>query len=203
MESDKGRQILDHYYATCGLEGREPSWESLNAFLAETSYVHGAVKTRDAIDAAAWRLYEAQLKGWLGKDPFVSSGEPVELPEEDIIAIFFVGRKDRTGGHILPNRLRRKEFDRFADAFRKILERTRDTGDAGRIKKEPPTGSHLAAGGQLGQERAAPVQDRTVGLPLYLTLVPRPLGRRSGRGTDQPPAHQPVHRRELFPKAAA
>ena len=253
VESDKGRQILDHYYATCGLEGREPSWESLNAFLAETSYVHGAVKTRDAIDAAAWRLYEAQLKGSDGARGYASLMDLMRkmLPPEQlydcgesaktsywenlafqsftyrkieeyramqvqdnkrcgqymatcaILAAYekdgddvffrelhrFATRYERvfaqptrtklflakleeemclispraeelfdwvpvvsipdTGAVledilVLRNRLRRKEFDRFADAFRKILERTRDTGDAGRIKKE--LGGILAAG---------------------------------------------------------
>ncbi len=61
VESGKGREILDHYYAVYGLADRELSWELLDSFLAETSYVRGAVKTRDAIDAAAWKLYDAQL----------------------------------------------------------------------------------------------------------------------------------------------
>lgn len=61
-ESGKGLQILDHYYAAYGLAGREFSWEALDAFLTETSYVRSAVKTRDVIDAAAWKLYDAQLE---------------------------------------------------------------------------------------------------------------------------------------------
>lgn len=60
--SDGGMKILDHYYADYGLEGKEITWTALEELLAEASYVHNAVNTKDRVDKEAWGLYDAQLE---------------------------------------------------------------------------------------------------------------------------------------------
>ena len=56
-KSNKGLQILDHYYAEYALVGREVTWEALSSLLDETSFMTSRLKTTDLIDAKAWELY--------------------------------------------------------------------------------------------------------------------------------------------------
>ena len=62
LKNDKGLTILDQYYASYGLGDGEPTWEALHALLDEIADIPDAVKTRESIDSAAWRLYRDQLK---------------------------------------------------------------------------------------------------------------------------------------------
>lgn len=60
-KSEKGLQILDHYYATYALVGRAVTWETLSALLDETSFMSSRLKTTDLIDAKAWGLYDSLI----------------------------------------------------------------------------------------------------------------------------------------------
>ena len=61
LQQDKGRKILDHFYTAYGLEGKEPTWEALNALFSRIEDLPDAKLTRESIDTAAWELYREQL----------------------------------------------------------------------------------------------------------------------------------------------
>lgn len=61
-ESFAGLEILDVYYAVYGLERQPLTWAGLEAFWLESRRSGGGRKTKDAVDAAAWRLYDAELE---------------------------------------------------------------------------------------------------------------------------------------------
>lgn len=61
-KSNKGLQILDHYYAEYALLGREVTWEVLSSLLDETSFMTSRLKTTDLIDAKAWELYYSMVE---------------------------------------------------------------------------------------------------------------------------------------------
>lgn len=62
VKNDEGLKILDCYYTTYGLEGKEPAWEAFDALLDEIEDIPGASHTREHVDTAAWDLYREQLE---------------------------------------------------------------------------------------------------------------------------------------------
>lgn len=60
-KSQKGIQILDHYYSHHYLSGQTITWELLNGLADETAFMSDKPKTTDVIDSKAWVLYDELL----------------------------------------------------------------------------------------------------------------------------------------------